>query len=312
MDMSLEGFFHLFRQFATAEGLSPRTIEACIDDVTAFGKFLGGCHDITQITEDDLRRYILHLKTQPRYATHPTIQSRDRPLSDDSVASYVRGIRSFWSWMIREGFIQENPFQRVKPPKLHEKVIEPLLPGEFTSLLKVIPDDVKNKQPDRSIFLTLYGIGARVSEVIPIPLNNINFDSGQVTVTGKGSKQRALFMSPVLFKALFRYRYKIRPKVDSDLFFLMESGRSVSRYYIEHKIHAYALQANIGRRVYPHLLRFSFAIQFLRNGGDPFTLQQILGHSSLDMTRHYVRMANTDVEKSLKKYSPVEQLAKII
>jgi site-specific recombinase XerD len=308
MDTNLEGYFHLYKQFATAEGRSPRTIESYIDDVTTFAKFLGSCPDVTQITAEDLRRYILHLKTQPRYATHPTIQCGDRPLSDDSVASYVRGIRSFWSWMKREGFIQENPFERVKPPKLHEKVVEPLLPGEFTSLLNVIPKDNKNKQPDQSIILTLYGIGARVSEVVPIPLNNINFESGQITVTGKGGKQRALFMSPVLFKALFRYRYKIRPSVDSDLFFLMESGRPVSRYYIGHKVHAYALQANIGRRVYPHLLRFSFAIGFLRNGGDPFTLQQILGHSSLDMTRHYVRIASTDVERSLKKYSPVEQL----
>jgi integrase/recombinase XerD len=312
MNTNLEGYFHLYRQFATSEGNSSRTINSYIEDVTAFSKFLGNCPNVSQITADDLRRYILHLKTQPRYAAHPTIQSRDSPLSDDSIASYVRGIRSFWSWMEREGFIDENPFERVKPPKLHEKVVEPVSLGEFASILKVIPDEDKKKKPDQSIILTLYGIGARVNEIVPIPLNNINFESGQITVNGKGGKQRALFMSPVLFKALFRYRYRIRPKVDSDLFFLTESGSSVNRFYVEHKLHDYALQANVGRRVYPHLLRFSFAIQFLRNGGDPFTLQQILGHASLDMTRHYVRIANTDVEKSLKKYSPVEQLGKFI
>ncbi len=312
MDTGLDGYLHLYKQFATAEGISPRTIESNIADVIAFEKYLGGCPDITKITAEDLRRYILHLKSQPRYANHPTIKSKDRNLSTDAIASYIRGIRSFWSWMMREGFIQENPFERVKPPELHEKIVEPLLPGELTSILKAIPNDVKNKQPDQSIILTLYGTGARVGEVIAIPLDNINFESGQITVTGKGGNQRALFMSPVLFKILFRYRHRIRPKVDSAFFFLMTSGRPVSRYYIEHKIHQYAIQAKIGRRVYPHLLRFSFAIQFLRNGGDPFTLQGILGHASLEMTKHYVRMANTDIEKSMKKYSPVEQLGKFI
>ena len=308
MDPSPESYFNLYRQFATAEGKSQRTIESYIDDTTAFIKFLGGCHDIRAITEDDLRRYILHLQQQLRYASHPTIKNHERLLSEDTIASYVRGIKAFWSWMYREGFISENTFERVKPPKLHEKVVESLLPDKVASILDVIPNEVNQKQPDRSIILTLYGTGGRISEIISLPLIDVNFDTGQLTVTAKGGSQRALFMSPVLYKVLFRYRHKVRPESDSQYFFLMASGTPVSRFYIEHKIREYALIANLGQRAYPHLLRFSFAIQFLRNGGDPFTLQKILGHRSLDMTKHYVRLANTDVEKSLKKYSPIEQL----
>ena len=308
--MNLDGFFILYKQFATADGDAPRTIDSYIYDVQAFVKFLGGCQDVTKITPNDLRQYILSLKNQPRYANHPTIKSKDRPLSDDTIASYVRGIRAFWSWMKREEFIQDNPFEQIKPPKLHEKVVEPLLPEGFSRLLKVIPNDVNDRLPDYSIILALYGVGARISEIISIPLNNINFENGQLTVIGKGGKQRSLFMSPMLFKELFRYRNKILPNVESNLFFVMKSGKPVSKSYVEHKLHDYAAQANLRIRVYPHLLRFSFAIQFLRNGGDPFTLQQILGHASLEMTRHYVRMANSDVERSLKKFSPVEFLGK--
>ena len=308
MDSSPESYFNLYRQFATAEGKSLRTIESYIEDTTAFIKFLGGCHDIRAITEDDLRRYILHLQQQLRYASHPTIKNHERLLSEDTIASYVRGIKAFWSWMYREGFISENTFERIKPPKLHEKVVESLLPDKVASILDVIPNEVNQKQPDRSIILTLYGTGGRISEIISLPLIDVNFDTGQLTVTAKGGSQRALFMSPVLYKVLFRYRHKVRPESDSQYFFLMASGTPVSRFYIEHKIREYAHIANLGQRAYPHLLRFSFAIQFLRNGGDPFTLQKILGHRSLDMTKHYVRLANTDVEKSLKKYSPIEQL----
>ena len=312
METNLDGFFHLYRQFATSEGKSPRTIECNIADVRSFDWFLGGCQDIRHVTAEDLRRYIIYLQNRPRYATHPTIKSRDRNLSPDAIASYVRGIRSFWSWLKSENFIQDNPFVHVKPPKVPAKVVEPLFPDEVGCLLKAIPREGKYNQRDRCIILTLYGIGPRVSEVFSLKLDNVNFSSSQITVTGKGAKQRALFMSPVLFKALFRYRHNVRPDVESDFFFVDDVGRPVDRYYIEHKIASCALQANIGRRVTPHLLRYSFAIQFLRNGGDPFTLQNILGHSTLDMTRHYVRIANTDVERSIKKFSPAEQLGKFI
>ena len=308
MELNSEGFLHLYRQFATSEGKSPRTIDCNIADVRAFDRFLGGCQDITRVHAEDLRSYIIYLQNRPRYATHPTIKSREKNLSPDAIASYVRGIRSVWSWAKSENFIQDNPFVHVKPPKVPAKVVEPLFPDGVSCLLKAIPRESKCGQRDRCIIVTLYGLGPMVSEVCSLKLDNVNFSSGQITVTGKGAKQRALFMSPTLFKALFRYRHNIRPDVESDFFFVDDVGRPVDRYYIEHKIALYALRANIGRRVTPHLLRYSFAIQFLRNGGDPFTLQQILGHSSLDMTRHYVRIANTDVEKSLKKYSPVEQL----
>ena len=310
MDKKLDGYFILYKEFATAEGKSPRTIEDNLADVRGFAKFLGECTDITQIMAEDLRRYIRFLQIQPRYATHPTIKSRDRLLTADSIASYVRGIRSFWAWLLREGFITFNPFALVKPPKLIEKSGEPLSPGEFTRLLKVIPADGKNNRPDHSMVITLYGTGMRVSELVSLRLDGVNFETGQITVTGKGNKQRALFTSPVLFKALFHYRYKIRPKADIALFFVTQFGRPINRFYVEHKLHDYGIQANIGRRIFPHILRYSFAIEFLRNGGDPFTLQQILGHSSLDMTRHYVRMANTDVERSMKKFSPLEFLGK--
>ena len=70
----------------------------------------------------------------------------------------------------------------------------------------------------------------------------------------------------------------------------------------------YMRKANIVKKCTPHILRYSFSIQFLRNGGDPFTLQKILGHSTLDMTRRYVQIASSDIEKKMKSFSPAEQV----
>ncbi len=116
MDKTLDGILYLYRQFATAEGKSQKTIECYTAAAKAFANFLGGCTDVTTVIADDLRRYILCLQNRPRFDTHPTITSKDRPLTPDAVASYVRGIKSLWSWMSRENLIESNPFSHVKPP----------------------------------------------------------------------------------------------------------------------------------------------------------------------------------------------------
>lgn len=137
---------------------------------------------------------------------------------------------------------------------------------------------------------------------------DVNFDTGQIKVMGKGKKERAVYMSASVYKALFKYRHRWRPEVTFNYFFVHEDGRPLSRFYFEHRMQGYVKKAGIATRCTPHILRYSFAIQFLRNGGDPFTLQKILGHATLDMTRGYVQIASSDIGEKMKSFSPAEQL----
>ena len=305
---TLGDFVYIYEKFSAAENKSPRTIEAVNSAVGKFDSFLGGSSNPKEIRSEDLRAYILHLQESSRWSGHPTIKSNHGNLSPAAIASYIRSIRSFWSWMQREKFIDHNPFAQVKPPKVPVKIVDPLTPEEVTRLLKVIPRNNLQGYRESCIILTLYGTALRISELLDLNLSNVDFDSGQIKVIGKGNKERSVYMSPSIYKALFKYCTRWRPKVTSDYFFIHEYGRRLTRFYLEHRVQVYIQKANIAKKCTPHILRYSFSIRFLRNGGDPFTLQKILGHSTLDMTRRYVQIASSDIEKKMKSFSPAEQV----
>ncbi len=305
---SLGNFIFVYEKFATAENKSSRTIEAVKYAAIKFDRFLGECTDVQSIEAEDLRRYIRHLQQQPKWFGHPSIKQDHGTLTDNAIASYVRSIRSLWSWLKQEKFITDNPFEEVKPPNATERIVEPLTPEDVTELLKVIPRKEYTGYRDSCVIIAMYGTGIRISEVVNLDKDNVNFNSGQIKVIGKGKKERSVFMSASVFKALYKYDSQQRPEVPSNYFFVHKDGRPLTRFYCEHRMHSYIEKAGITTMCTPHVLRYSFAIQFLRNGGDIFTLQKILGHSTLEMTRRYLKIANSDVEAKMKQYSPAEQL----
>ena len=307
-EKTLGDFILVYDRFATAENKSPRTIEAVKQAVADFGSFLGGSTSIETVEAEDLRRYIRHLQGKPKWSGHPTIKQDHGNLSDSAIASYVRSIRSFWSWLKREGFIGDNPFEQVKPPRVVERVVNPLTPAEVSSLLRIIPRQNHAGYRDFCVIMALYGTGLRVGELLTLTLPDLSFDSGQITVVGKGMKERAVYMSASLYRALFKYCSQWRPAATCSYLFIHGDGRPLTRFYVAHRLQHYARKAGLTTRRTPRILRYSFAIQFLRNSGDPFTLQQILGHSTMEMTRHYLKTANSDVEVRMKQYSPAEQL----
>ncbi len=180
---------------------------------------------------------------------------------------------------------------------------------QITRLLKVIPTKRPEGYRDYTIIITLYGTGLRIQELLDLRLNDLNLESGQIKVMGKGARERYVYMSPTVYKVVFRYLNRWRPKVNSDYLFVHDNGQPLSRYYVAHRMQRYGKKAGItGVRCSPHTLRHSFAVNFLRNNGDAFTLQRILGHSTLDMTRRYAELANSDVERRMKAFSPIESL----
>ena len=303
-----DSLIFIYERFAQSENKSQRHIEGVKSDVLKFDEFLGGSIDVKQAKAEDLRDYIRYLQSKPKWLGHPSIKQEHGLLSSNSVASKVRNIRSFWSWSHKEHFIENNPFSNVKPPKATAREAVPLSPEEVSHLVKAIPLKDHRGYRDACISALLYGVGSRVTETLNILQENIHFDNGLIVVLGKGNKERPLYMSSKVFKGLYKYQSLHRPNVTSKYFFIHEDGRPLSRSYFAHRMQKFVRIAGITITCTPHTLRYSFAIQFLRNGGDELTLQSILGHSTLDMTRRYVKLANSDIEGKLKKYSPVESL----
>jgi len=306
---SLGDFISIYQRFTITENKSERTIEGVTAAVRHFGEFLGGCPDVRQVQSEDLRRYIRSLQERERWAGHPTIRNCHGKLSAHSIASYVRSIRAFWSWLKREGFIIENPFEHVRPPKAPRKIVNTLSPEQATQLLKSIRHRDHAGYRDYAMVITLYGTGLRLGELLGLKLSDMNLQSGQIKVLGKGAKERIVFMSATVFKVLLKYLHNWRPKVVSDHLFVHQDGRPLSRFYFEYRLRSHVGKAGLtNTRCTPHALRHSFAVNYLRNGGDTFTLQKILGHSTLEMTRHYTEVSAGDVEAKQKAFSPAERL----
>jgi site-specific recombinase XerD len=305
---NFDNLLFIYTRFAQSENKSQRHIEGVKSDVLKFDEFLGGSTDVKQVKAEDLRDYIRYLQSKPKWLGHPSIKQEHGLLSSNSVASKVRNIRSFWSWLYKEHFIEENPFSNVKPPKATAREAVPLSPEEVSLLIKAIPLKDHRGYRDACISALLYGLGSRVTETLNILEQNIHFDTGLIIVLGKGNKERPLYMTSKVFKGLYKYHSLHRPKVISNYFFIHSDGRPLSRTYFEHRMQEFVKTAGITSTCTPHILRYSFAIQFLRNGGDELTLQNILGHSTLEMTHRYVKLANSDIESKLKQYSPAESL----
>lgn len=306
---SLDDFVFIYRKFAATENKSPRTIESVTDAVRNFNKHLKGCHDIRLIKANRLISYIESLQQRNRWSNHPTIKTNQDKLSPHSVATYVRSIKAFWSWLHREGFIKNNPLAKIRVPKTPRKVVRTLTSDQVNKLLREIPHKDHAGYRDYSIIIAFYGTGLRSSEVTSLKINDVNFETGQIKILGKGAKERYLYASATVFKVMFKYFHRWRPKVKSDYFFVQDNGMALNRFYLAHRLKVYGKKAGItGVRCSPHTFRHSFAVNYLRNGGDTFTLQRILGHATLEMTRHYTEVTDNDVEAKIKTYSPAEQL----
>ena len=154
--------------------------------------------------------------------------------------------------------------------------------------------------------------GLRVNELINLMMDNVWLEEGLIKVLGKGNKERLVPIGKQIRKLLWRYITRYRPepaRPNLNNLFLNRDGRPLTKNRVDSLMKRYGKMAGLtGIRCSPHTLRHTFAINYLRNEGDVFSLQKILGHSSLEMTRRYCELANVDVKKVHATASPVDNL----
>jgi site-specific recombinase XerD len=297
-----------YRIYAQAEGKSPKTIQWIMSSVTYFSEFLGPKKEIADITGDDLRRFIIHLQQRPKFANHPYNKPRKEPISAQSIETYARGIRAFFSNLYREGLTDSNPMEKVRMPKVPKKVVPTFNEREIQTLLAQ-PDKSTNRGfRDYALLLAFLDTGARVSELACLNGADVDLENGYFRVMGKGGKERYIPFGARVSKVLLKYRMRHRPTpVGTDRFWLTMAGYPLNPERIEKIFLAYGRRAGI-QRCYPHKLRHTSSVMYLRNGGDPFSLQKKLGHSSLQMTRHYSNLADSDVRAQHMRFGVVDRL----
>jgi integrase/recombinase XerD len=162
------------------------------------------------------------------------------------------------------------------------------------------------------MILTLLDTGLRLSEILGLRRDCIDWQGNRLIVRGKGDKERSVPFGTAVRRALWEYAQRRGDVSGQDVFFLDQFGGQICARHIQITLRRYGKQAGIeGVRVSPHTLRHTFATQYILNGGDAFSLQQILGHSTLEMVKQYVKLANRDVALQHRRYSPVDNLGSV-
>lgn len=180
---------------ARSEGISENTILLTRRAVTYLRNFLsrsGLPTNTESIGISEIRRFILYLKEAQRFERHPYIKSHDRKLTGHTINCYLRSISSFWSWLSKEGFINSNPFARVKIPKAPKKVIAPFSEEQVQSLLEAIDNSTTTGLRNYAMVLTFLDTGMRVGELTGLKMNDVDLRNRTLKVLGKGAKERRL------------------------------------------------------------------------------------------------------------------------
>ena len=311
----LENLIQGYRLCARTEGKSDKTIRITTTALKTLKDFLESREystDVIEIGTRELREFILHLQQVRAFEHHPFTKPQTKGLSGHAINCYLRAIRAFWSWLVRDEVITSNPFAKIKIPKPPKKVIATFSDNQLIAILKSINTSTLAGFRDWTMILMLLDTGLRASELTGLAVADINLEDGLMKVYGKGNKERVVPVGARVQKAVWKYLQRHRPQPANPLcptLFLTAAGQPITTDRLRAITKKHTSSANIeGVRCSPHTFRHTFAISYLRNGGDVFSLQRILGHSSLDVVRIYVNLAEADIKACHRRFSPADNM----
>jgi site-specific recombinase XerD len=211
-----------------------------------------------------------------------------------TVARKLAAIRGLYSYLVRTERAGANPAELVSSPKRAEKLPKVLTTEQMRALLERIPARTPLELRDRAMLELAYSCGLRCEEIVNLDAGSLDFETEQLRVLGKGSKERLLPVGEPAQRALRVYLEKGRRALASDsrepALFLSKSGRRLSNSDITRRLGLWTREAALAAGVSPHSLRHSFATHLLEGGADLRTIQELLGHSSISTTQVYTRV----------------------
>lgn len=288
-----------FLEMMSAErGASANTLEAYGRDVEEFLTYCGGLA-LKEISRDDVGDFVQYLGREGR--------------SPKTVARKLSAVREFFKFLYTEKDIKDNPAADVLTPKQEKPLPKFLSEDEIKRLIAAAKECSGPKGRQMTAMLELmYASGLRVSELVSLPENCINFDRRQVFVRGKGSKERVVPVAPAAIQAVFDYLEQrdcfILEGRRSIWLFPSKSSRSghISRDTFFKRLKELAVKAGIyPSRVTPHVLRHSFATHLLNHNADLRSVQKMLGHESINTTEIYTHILSDKLLETVQKLHPL-------
>lgn len=253
------------------------------------GKAMGT--SVTTPTETKIGRLLLAVdaKTAKAFISH----LNGNRYSKATTARKLVALRSFYKFLVKRHWLDSNPVMTVKSPKQEKKLPKFLKYEQVWRLLNSPPLDNWLGVRDRAILETLYSTGIRVSELVALNMDDIDFLGEVIHIRGKGKKERIVPIGSSALQSIQRYiefrnkRTANNSDFDNKVFFANRFGKRLSTRNVRWRMDKYLAMAGLDRSASPHTLRHSFAMHMLNNGADLRSVQELLGHQSLSTARIY-------------------------
>lgn len=282
---SSDSLLKRYRQYLLLEkSLSSNSVDAYVHDVEKLRLFLEDqeeSKDLLSVRDGDLEEFLASL--------------HDMHICPRSQARVLSGIRSFYEYLVLDGYIDANPTLLLESPKIGYKLPEVLSIKEIDAILAVIDLGAKEGQRNRAIIETLYSCGLRVSEACNLKISDLYLNEGFIKVEGKGGKQRLVPISERAIDEIKSYMQdraaiEIKPGYEDFLFVSARFKKSLSRITMFHIIKELAEMAGIKKNISPHTFRHSFATHLLEGGANLRVIQSMLGHEDIGTTEIYTHI----------------------
>lgn len=234
----------------------------------------------------------------------------EQGLAAGGIHAHVRSLKALFGWAKREDLLTADPSARLERPSLPRRHL-PTMTSEQVGALLGAARSTDQPLRDVAVLLTFFDTGLRLEELITLRRDDIDAAKGVLRVIGKGDKERSVPIGTRALTSINAYLLRERrPKhAGVQALFLSRRGLPMTRSCISILLRRLSESVGVERALTtPHTFRRGFAVEFLRNGGDVFTLQQILGHSNLEMTRRYVTFLDEDLKSAHLRFSPGDRL----
>jgi integrase/recombinase XerD len=296
-NFTMSEMFEKFMWIKQTENLAPRTIEEYELHFNWLIDYLG-----------DLTREEMTYETFLDYVYYMT---DEKGLKPTTVNIRVRTMRAFLRWCFKENLIDEPIHEKFKPMKTEVDNIESFTPTEMKAIMNAFDTTTYVGFRDKVMTMVMLDSMVRISELLSMKRSRVDLKAGIIELEAlntKTRKRREVPISAKTAKALSEYM-KESEDFGEDTLFLTYDGRPIDSHTWRRRLKEIGQIAGIkGKRVSPHTFRHTGALFYIMNGGDPFSLQKILGHSDMSMTRRYVQMSNVDVRKKHNSFSPLKNI----
>ncbi|MCP4167628.1 MAG: site-specific tyrosine recombinase XerD [Chloroflexi bacterium] len=270
-------------------GYSQNTVSAYRNDLGQFQTHLESLDPATRprgwgnVTRDHIVGYMLEMK--------------EREYASSTVARKVAAVKSFFGYLVDEGYLRKNPANELESPKVEKHLPSAIAPDEIERLLAAPEGDTPTAYRDRALLEMLYATGLRVSELVSLDVADVNLQAGTARCMGKGSKERVLPIYDHALVVVDAYITKgrlglVHNNPEEPALFLNRRGQRLTRQGLWLIIKRYVEKVDIQGNVTPHTLRHSFATHMLRGGAGLREVQQMLGHANISTTQVYTQVTN--------------------